>query len=307
MYREAPGASTVPQVLTSFWDAAEEMVEAGEGGVSSIILAVPAFDERWEEWHASVFPALEASVLAAGLGRDLGVVCFHPAYSTPPPEFLRRHRFGHMHPPPKLGAWVQGATDRDTLEAALRGRTEGSGKAELEAGLQWAGSYQRRSPHAMINVLWSRQLEVAENRRDSDNLYVRNIRRLLREGPEELEAAAAAERGSVRGAEGGGVGIIEGLPLDYSEGAATAVAAAAAARQVELNEAAVLRNTLDSELTDVGAAQNASRRKRRRRRTSSEDPDVVAPLTSAEPHLLYSGDGEESPDGESFSERILRL
>mmetsp|Transcript_57431 Transcript_57431/g.115289 ORF Transcript_57431/g.115289 Transcript_57431/m.115289 type:complete len:157 (+) Transcript_57431:155-625(+) len=64
----------------------------------------------------------------------------------------------------------------------------------LERGLLWAGSYQRRSPHAMINVLWSRQLEAAEGKRDSENLYVRNVKRLLREGPAVLEAAADAER-----------------------------------------------------------------------------------------------------------------
>ena len=31
--------------------------------------------------------------------------------------------------------------------------------------MRWAGSYQRRSPHALINVLWARQLEAAELRR----------------------------------------------------------------------------------------------------------------------------------------------
>jgi len=46
----------------------------------------------------------------------------------------------------------------------------------------------------MINVLWSRQLEAAEGKRDSENLYVRNVKRLLREGPAVLEAAADAER-----------------------------------------------------------------------------------------------------------------
>ena len=30
-----------------------------------------------------VFPLLESSVLSAGLGRTLGIVCFHPEYSTP--------------------------------------------------------------------------------------------------------------------------------------------------------------------------------------------------------------------------------
>ena len=41
-----------------------------------------------------------------------------------------------------------------------------------DAELQWAGSYMRRSPHAMINVLWAQQLEAAENIRSSSSLYV---------------------------------------------------------------------------------------------------------------------------------------
>ena len=45
----------------------------------------------------------------------------------------------------------------------------------------------------MINVLWSHQLEAAENKRDSENLYVRNVRRLLKEGVPKLEKEAAAE------------------------------------------------------------------------------------------------------------------
>jgi hypothetical protein len=46
----------------------------------------------------------------------------------------------------------------------------------------------------MINVLWSHQLEAAENKRDSESLYVRNVRRLLKEGVPKLEKEAAVER-----------------------------------------------------------------------------------------------------------------
>ena len=42
----------------------------------------------------------------------------------------------------------------------------------------------------MINVLWSHQLEAAEQVRASQSLYVRNINALLSAGPEKLEAAA---------------------------------------------------------------------------------------------------------------------
>ena len=38
---------------------------------------------RWGEWHQRVFPTLEATLLAAGLSRTLGIVCFHPCYLTP--------------------------------------------------------------------------------------------------------------------------------------------------------------------------------------------------------------------------------
>ena len=63
-----------------------------------------------------------------------------------------------------------------------------------EADLQWAGSYQRRSPHALINVLWARQLEQAEQKRKSSLLYTRNIQRALGEGREALDEASAEER-----------------------------------------------------------------------------------------------------------------
>jgi len=197
LYTES-GATTLPGVLAAFWASVIEMLEKGESGTSSIILAAPAWDDKWHSWHQDVFPALEASVLASGLGRKLGVVCFHPAYDTPSPAFLRRNRFGHMHGPSKLRGWVDGARDRGALLQGLgsesAGKAEGEGTAVVDEALQWAGSYQRRSPHAMINVLWSRQLEVAETRRASDNLYVRNVRRLLKEGPASLEVAAANER-----------------------------------------------------------------------------------------------------------------
>ena len=60
--------------------------------------------------------------------------------------------------------------------------------------LHWAGSYQRRSPHATINVLWSRHLEIAEQKRKSAQLYTRNLRRALAVGLEELHDEAQRER-----------------------------------------------------------------------------------------------------------------
>lgn len=59
--------------------------------------------------------------------------------------------------------------------------------------IQSLGGLCDRSPHAMVNVLWSSQLEAAEVRRDSENLYVRNLKRLLSRGRELLESDALAE------------------------------------------------------------------------------------------------------------------
>lgn len=47
-------------------------------------------------------------------------------------------------------------------------------------------------------VLWSHQLEAAENVRKSSSLYARNIGRALRVGREELEREAAEEREAYR-------------------------------------------------------------------------------------------------------------
>jgi hypothetical protein len=174
-------AATLPDLLANFWQAVDSMLTEGDKEVSSIVMACPSWDNRWSAWYEDVFPLLEESVIVAKLSRTLGIVCFHPNYVTPSETFLRKHRFGHMHPPRKLAAWVESS------DSAL------ASKLSLPQ-LNWAGSYQRRSPHAMINVLWSHQLELAENKRTSENLYVRNIRRLLKEGIPKLEREAARER-----------------------------------------------------------------------------------------------------------------
>ena len=108
-------------------------------------------------------------------------MCFHPHYSTPDEAWLARHRFGHMYSPRKLREYV--ALHDDELAASV-----------TDEELLWAGSYQRRSPHAMINVLWARHLEQAEQKRKSSLLYTRNLRRALGEGREVLELASAEER-----------------------------------------------------------------------------------------------------------------
>ena len=90
---DAAGAAGILADVTSCID---RMVKGGEEATSSIIMSAPAWDDRWEEWHRTIFPLLEETILACGLGRTVGVVCFHPAYAIPPPEFLARHRFGHI-------------------------------------------------------------------------------------------------------------------------------------------------------------------------------------------------------------------
>ena len=175
------GSAALPALLVAFWDASCAMLAQGEVGTSSIVLACPRFDARFDEWYQRVFPLLEESVLAARLGRTLGIVCFHPAYSTPDAAWLARHRFGHMYAPATLRRYVE---EHDAELAA----------ASSDDDLRWAGSYQRRSPHAMINVLWARQLEQAEQKRKSSLLYTRNVRRALGEGRDALERAAAEER-----------------------------------------------------------------------------------------------------------------
>ena len=192
-------------LLVDFWAAACGMAEGGEESVSSIVLSAPAWDDRrggvvsvtvhppplfachcyvgrrWGEWHRTVFPLLEASVLAAGLGRTLGIVCFHPRYETPSEKWLATHRFGHMYAPATLRRYCAEAGADDL--AALP-----------DDDLLYYSSYMRRSPHATINVLWSRQLAAAERRRESAGFYARNIRRLVDKGRERLEAEAAGER-----------------------------------------------------------------------------------------------------------------
>ena len=168
-------------LLVSFWSEASKMLDAGEEGTSSIVLSAPQWDDRWHEWYTVVFPLLEASVLAAGLGRELGIVCFHPSYVTPDEEWLVKHRFGHMHAARKLRGYVK--QHEPELAESLS-----------DEQLSWAGAYQRRSPNAMINVLWARQLEQAEQKRKSSFLYTRNIQRALSEGVDALESASAEER-----------------------------------------------------------------------------------------------------------------
>lgn len=159
-------ASDAPALMADFWASVRRMLEGGEETTSSIILSAPAWDNRWLEWRDTIFPLLESGVIAAGLGRTVGIVCFHPAYDVPSPAYLAKHRFGHMHSLATLRRWLR--EHEPHLESGLS-----------DGDLSTAAAQMRRSPHAVINVLWSRQLEVAEAKRRSSLLYATNIARIL--------------------------------------------------------------------------------------------------------------------------------
>ena len=100
--------------------------------------------------------------------------------------------FGHMHSLPKLRKWYNQFTSSTPLSD-----NEIAGKYLLSVnfafvfmtgflstcnqfGIEKAGgAWQRRTPHAVINVLRAEQLEAAEGVRESGILYERNIRVLV--------------------------------------------------------------------------------------------------------------------------------
>lgn len=166
------------------WRAIAQMMDAGPNGrdgVSSILLAAPEFDDDFDLWSGPVFAMLEASVVAAQAEAQVGVVCFHPRYATP--DGTSWPGFGHMHSVPRLEKWY---------------REYGSPPAELTSEQVAAGgAWQRRTPHATINVLRADQLAIAESRRESGRLYADNIDKLVGisgMGTEKLEEDLQLER-----------------------------------------------------------------------------------------------------------------
>ena len=173
--------TSAPRLVSDVWRTLGEFLAKGEAAYSSVLLTAPAFDEDVTTWVEAVFPLLEESLVAAKVSRDVGIVCFHPRYETPSEKWLATHRFGHMYAPKTLRRYCAEAGADDL--AALP-----------DDDLLYYGSYMRRSPHATINVLWSRQLAAAEQRRESAGFYARNLRRLVDNGRARLEAEAARER-----------------------------------------------------------------------------------------------------------------
>jgi hypothetical protein len=171
-------------LMADTWEAIRDMIAAGpsgKGGVSSILLAAPAFDNDFDLWSGPVFAMLESGVMAAGLEKQVGVVCFHNKYATPDGSTFPG--FGHMHSVPRLEQWL---SDQDPTTDLT---TE-----EVAAG----GAWQRRTPHATINVLRADQLEAAEGRRVTGKLYSDNIQTLVGKtngiGSEQLQKDLDRER-----------------------------------------------------------------------------------------------------------------
>lgn len=167
-------------LMADTWESINRMLEAGpsgKDGVSSILLAAPAFDNDFDLWSGPIFAMLESGVVAAGAEKQVGVVCFHPQYATP--DGSSWPGFGHMHSVPRLLSW------------ANEGSSEQLTKKQVAAG----GAWQRRTPHATINVLRADQLEIAEKRRTTGNLYTQNICKLVgKEGVGSEKLAADLER-----------------------------------------------------------------------------------------------------------------
>ena len=150
-------STSVPALLADAWMAMDAMLQAGPRNVSSILMAAPAFDDDFGFWAGPIFTLLETSVVVADATDDLGVVCFHPKYQTP--DGSSWPGFGHMHSVPRLVSFCNGKLSEEAV-------AEG-------------GAWQRRTPHATINVLRADQLAAAEGKRSTPDLYAENIGKLL--------------------------------------------------------------------------------------------------------------------------------
>mmetsp|Transcript_7989 Transcript_7989/g.11529 ORF Transcript_7989/g.11529 Transcript_7989/m.11529 type:complete len:323 (-) Transcript_7989:102-1070(-) len=164
-HTSAASSPQICQLMADTWTAIADMIDAGPSGkegISSILMAAPNFDDDFDLWAGPIFAMLEAGVVAAGAETSVGVVCFHPQYATP--DGTSFPGFGHMHSVPRLQQWVKDNAPTQDLSAE-----------DVAAG----GAWQRRTPHATINVLRADQLEAAEGRRQSGIMYSENICKLI--------------------------------------------------------------------------------------------------------------------------------
>jgi hypothetical protein len=183
------------------WKAISDMVAARPAGVSSILLSAPGFDDCFDLWAGPVFAMLESCVGAIQAEEIVGVVCFHPKcrfvwpswcmsygascfcslitvpiiftlpLSDVTPDGQSWPGFGHMHSVPRLKKWY------NQYRSVVSSSPESPPLSDNEIAA--GGAWQRRTPHAVINVLRAEQLEAAEGRRSTGELYGRNIRVLV--------------------------------------------------------------------------------------------------------------------------------
>lgn len=164
-HASAASPEQICHLMADTWESIHAMMVAGPSaktGVSSILLSAKRFDDDFDLWSGPIFAMLEAGVVATGAEKQIGVVCFHPKYATP--DGTSWPGFGHMHSVPRLQKWV---TQHDPSQQFT--------KDDIAAG----GAWQRRTPHATINVLRADQLELAEGQRTSGKLYSDNICKLV--------------------------------------------------------------------------------------------------------------------------------
>ncbi len=81
-----------------------------------------------------------------------------------------------MHSVPRLKKWYNQYNSVSSAPASSA--SPSLTDDEIAAG----GAWQRRTPHAVINVLRAEQLEAAEGRRSTGELYGRNIHVLVGKG-----------------------------------------------------------------------------------------------------------------------------
>ena len=161
IYGVSPPSSSSILVLRDQLSMIVEMLETGDGknnadlkkmsGVSSILHSSPCYDDDFQGW-CELFNLLPAVLELCSLEKDICVVNFHPLYTLP----QRFVGFGHMHTLSKLKRWIN-ATPEPTDE-----------------DVRASGEFQRRMPHATLNVLWAKHMEEGESERDSSELYTNN-------------------------------------------------------------------------------------------------------------------------------------
>lgn len=191
-YRTSHAVSPTTLIADSL-DSIQNMLTAGPTEISSVLLAAPAFDDQWEYWSGPYFAVLQACVVASQTADTVGVVCFHPSYQTP--DGSTWSGFGQMHSVPRLQQWCNRPVN---ARGVVVERERDHGQQPLWRTWEQAaagGAWQRRTPHATLNVLRADQLAAAEDRRDSAKLYPANIAKLVDViGVEQLEEDLQRER-----------------------------------------------------------------------------------------------------------------